>query len=66
MRPIDETLGHRPTKRVFLSTRQHGILETATKSVTQNKMFAYAYEMIPAWKPYAREGGSHTYTPKRA
>ena len=32
VKPINETLGHRPTERVFLATHQHGILETAYKS----------------------------------
>jgi hypothetical protein len=29
---------------------------TATRSVTQNRMFAYAYEGLPAWKPYEVPG----------
>jgi len=29
---------------------------TATRSVTQNKMFAYAYEMLPVWRPYEVPG----------
>lgn len=29
---------------------------TKTASVTQNKMFAYAYEMLPCWKPYEVPG----------
>ena len=29
---------------------------TSTRSVTQNKMFAYAYESLPSWKPYEVPG----------